>query len=62
MVTPAGIISTVAGVPGVTGGTFPDGRPATESPLFNPFGIDIDPHGNLWIADTYNSRIRVVYR
>jgi streptogramin lyase len=62
MVTPAGIISTVAGVPGVTGGTYPDGNRATESPLFNPFGIEIDPHGNLWIADSYNSRIRVVYR
>lgn len=62
MVSPSGIISTVAGVPGVVGGSFPDGKPAVESPLNLPYGIDIDPLGNLWIADTYNNRIRIVYR
>jgi DNA-binding beta-propeller fold protein YncE len=62
MVNPAGVISTVAGIGGVTGTGMPDGRLATESGLDLPFGIEIDSHGNLWIADTKNSRIRVVYR
>ena len=62
MVAPDGIITTVAGIPNVTGLSMTDGKLATESGLNLPFGIDIDAHGNLWIADTYNSRIRVVYR
>jgi streptogramin lyase len=62
MVAPDGIITTVAGIPNVTGFSMQDGKLATESGLNLPFGIDVDVHGNLWIADTYNSRIRVVYR
>jgi DNA-binding beta-propeller fold protein YncE len=62
MVAPDGIITTVAGKPGVSGMSADDGKLATESTLNLPFGIEIDSHGNLWIADTANSRIRVVYR
>ncbi|HKW13821.1 MAG TPA: hypothetical protein VJS69_04985 [Candidatus Krumholzibacteria bacterium] len=62
MVAPDGIITTVAGTPGVSGTSADDGKLATQSTLNLPFGIDIDAHGNLWIADTANSRIRVVYR
>jgi len=62
MVASDGIITTVAGIPGVTGTGTDDGKLATQSGLDLPFGIDVDTHGNLWIADTYNSRIRVVYR
>jgi len=62
MVAPDGVITTVAGTPGVTGTSLDDGRPATESGLDLPFGIAVDAHDNLWIADTHNSRIRVVYR
>jgi streptogramin lyase len=62
MVTPGGIISTVAGIPGVAGDSRDDGKLATETGLSLPYGIEIDAQGKLWIADTQNSRIRVVYR
>jgi DNA-binding beta-propeller fold protein YncE len=62
MVNPAGIISTVAGTPGVPGDSMDDKKPATQSGLNLPYGIAIDAAGNLWIADTENSRIRIVYR
>jgi sugar lactone lactonase YvrE len=57
-VTPAGIISTVAGIgfPG-TGG---DGGPATSAPLGVVTGIAVDAAGNLYIADTDNNRVRKV--
>ncbi|HYK89535.1 MAG TPA: hypothetical protein VE398_12240, partial [Acidobacteriota bacterium] len=57
-VTPGGIISTVAGIgPAGFGG---DGGPATSAQLSGPVGITVDPGGNLYIADTSNSRIRKV--
>lgn len=62
MVTPAGVITTVAGVPGMTGDGSDDGKVATQTGLNFPFGVGIDFEGNLWIADTDNHRIRVVYR
>lgn len=39
-----------------------DGGLATEATLYRPFGVDLDPEGNLVIADTYNQRFRIVYR
>ena len=54
-----GIITTVAGIPGI-GGYGPDGLPATASRLFNPSGVAVDSANNLYIADTYNYRIRKV--
>ncbi len=56
-----GTIRTVAG----TGELVLDpeeGRLATETPLKRPFGIEFDPDGNLYIADTINSRIVRVAR
>jgi sugar lactone lactonase YvrE len=56
-----GTIATVAGLcgsPGFAG----DGGPATEARLTKPGGIALDTAGNLYIADTHNQRIRVVYR
>jgi uncharacterized protein (TIGR03437 family) len=57
-ITSAGIISTVAGngLPGFTG----DGGPATSAALDTPIGVAVDSSGNLWIADSYNQRIRKV--
>jgi uncharacterized repeat protein (TIGR01451 family) len=56
--SPAGIITTVAGngTPGVNG----DGGPPTLAQLDSPGGIALDQSGNLYIADTNNSRIRKV--
>ncbi|MBL9100480.1 MAG: hypothetical protein JNL82_05970 [Myxococcales bacterium] len=57
----AGIITTVAGVcgqPGYGG----DGDEAGKALLDRPYGVTVDDDGNLYIADTHNHRIRVVYK
>jgi sugar lactone lactonase YvrE len=53
----AGIITTVAG--NGTRGFNGDGGSATGASLSWPYGITIDPAGNLYIADTGNQRIRM---
>jgi streptogramin lyase len=57
-ISAAGIITTVAG--NGTAGFSGDGGPATAARLNNPHGVDIDPAGNLYIADSANHRIRRV--
>jgi hypothetical protein len=52
-----GDIYTVAG--GGTGG-LGDGGPATSAQLAGPWGVTLDSSGNLVIADTGDSSIRVV--
>ena len=58
MIDPAGVISTVAGCgrQGFGG----DGGPATVARLFEPRGVAISAAGDLFVADTYNDRIRRV--
>ncbi len=62
-VTPAGLISTIAGSgpswpsPGGFGG---DGGPATAARLDRPEGVAVDAAGNIYIADSGNHRIRKV--
>jgi sugar lactone lactonase YvrE len=58
-VTKAGIISTIAGVPG-RAGYAGDGGPATKALLTQPAGIAVDYSGNVYIADPSNSVIRKV--
>lgn len=58
MVTPKGIITTVAGSD--KGGYSGDGGPATKAQLNIPAGVAIGPDGNLYIADAENNRIRMV--
>jgi uncharacterized repeat protein (TIGR03803 family) len=53
-----GIITTVAG--NGTNGYSGDGGAATNAELFWPSGVAVDATGNLFIADTYNQRIRKV--
>lgn len=57
-IDPHGTIQTVVGtgLPGSRGDT----GPATRAQLKTPFGIAIDTHGNLYIADGGNGRIRKV--
>ncbi len=55
----SGNISTVAGVPTSIGFTG-DGGPATQAKMGSPYGIAVDPAGNLYIADAGNNRIRKV--
>ena len=72
----AGLITTVAGECGSCGVTqgpackclssdaacIGDGGPALQAHFKRPTGIAFDAAGNLYIADTLNNRIRVVYR
>ena len=57
-VGPDGVITTVAGT-GVAGYSGDDG-PATSARIEGPFGIDVGPDGSLYIADSFNYRIRRV--
>jgi sugar lactone lactonase YvrE len=53
-----GIITTVAGGdrPGYSG----DGGPATAALLNNPLDVALDAAGNIFVADTFNHRIRKI--
>ncbi len=53
-----GVITTVVG--NNTAGYSGDRGPATQASLFRPFDVTVDKAGNLYIADTINSRIRKV--
>jgi trimeric autotransporter adhesin len=52
-----GLITTVAGGMNRFCG---DGGPATSACIFGPHGIAWDSQGNLFVADTYNMRVRKV--
>ncbi|GFN31344.1 NHL domain-containing protein [Paenibacillus xylaniclasticus] len=54
----SGNISTVAGTAGI--GYNGDEKPATEAQLNMPTGLAMDAAGNLLIADSGNSRVRMV--
>jgi uncharacterized protein (TIGR03437 family) len=57
-VSTTGTISTVAGTG--TGGFSGDGGPAVLAQLNGPTGLAIDSAGNLYVADTDNSCIRMI--
>ena len=56
-ITPAGLVSTLAGTAGVTGAA--DGTGAAAS-FDLPGGVTVDSSGTLYVADTANSTIRMV--
>ena len=58
-VSPDGLITTVAG--NGTHGYSSDGGPATSAQLNFPATLAVDPAGNLFIGDTYNSRINAAH-
>jgi hypothetical protein len=58
MVSTTGTITTVAG--NGSAGSAGDGGPAVSASLNNPTGVAVDATGNLYIADQYNNKIRVV--
>jgi len=56
-ITPAGVVSTLAGTPGVRGssdGTGPDAQ------FINPVGIAADSTGNVFVADKINLTVRKI--
>ncbi len=56
-ITPAGVVSTLAGLAGVSGSADGTGMDA----LFNnPSGLTVDGAGNVYVADTGNSVIRKI--
>jgi RHS repeat-associated protein len=57
-ISPAGIITTFAG--NGIGGYGGDGLAATDAQLNTPRGIALGPHGSLYIADSFNHRVRRV--
>ncbi len=56
-ITPAGVVSTLAGTAGLSGST--DGTGAAASFSF-PQGVATDNAGNVYVADAFNSTIRKI--
>ena len=59
-VSPRGTISTFAG--GATTLGLGDGRRATRAKLSSPDGVAVDARGNVYIADSWDNRVRKVWK
>lgn len=57
MITSTGLVSTLAGNPGVTGSL--DGT-GSAAEFDSPYGVAVDSNGNVFVADTSNSTIREI--
>jgi DNA-binding beta-propeller fold protein YncE len=60
VLSPDGTISTFAGQCGQRGFAGDDG-PAAAALLNRPYGVEVTSKGEVYIADTHNHRIRIVY-
>lgn len=60
MISPSGIITTIAGNGLTTYNSYDEGKYATTVGLYNPGGLSIDKNGNLYIADRLHHLIRVI--
>lgn len=56
-ITPAGEVSTLAGSAGASG--FANGT-SNEARFNRPYGLTLDSSNNLYVADTYNFRVRKI--
>lgn len=56
-ITPAGVVSTVAGTAGIAGSSDGSGPGAS---FYGPTGIALDASGNIYVADCYNYTIRTI--
>ncbi|HZQ77438.1 MAG TPA: hypothetical protein VFE55_08920 [Acidimicrobiia bacterium] len=63
-IDPNGIITTIAGNPQTSSSGAPigafggDGGPASQAQLNQPHGVAVDSHGNVYVGDSLNNRIR----
>ncbi len=56
-ITPAGVVTTLAGSPGQAGSSDGTGSAAR---FFDPYGVAVDGAGNVYVADTQNETIRII--
>ncbi len=56
-ITPDGVVSTLAGLPGYAGSTDGNGNDAR---FWNPQGLAVDDRGNIYVADTGNNTVRKI--
>ena len=56
-ITPAGVVTTMAGYAGMAGSTDATG---TNARFFGPQGVALDAAGNVYVADTTNNTIRKI--
>jgi uncharacterized protein (TIGR03437 family) len=55
-----GVITTIAGSGGLAGGFSGDNGPAISARLSSPLGVAASSSGSIYIADSQNSRVRVL--